>query len=343
MTSRTDHMVSSEPGIEIFVREVTAQETSGAPVLLVHGGGPGGLASFDLPIPGYSVAEDIASAEHAVYIMDIRGWGRSTRPAQLDQPLHANPPAVSSEEAVRDISAVVDWIQERRTGERVALIGWATGGHWCGMYAARCPDRVSLLVLLNSLYGVAAPWGLQRAFEDPDHPGEPSRSLGAFRTLTQDNIVSSWDRAIPTEDKTEWREPEVTIAFQDAVVGDSDGEVRVPSGFQLESYLMARGFRYWDARDIRLPTLVIRGDLDHWSRPADLIALQQEIVNAPKVTTLTIPGGTHYLFLDRPERGRDQFLREVTTFLASPLLDRPSSTEAVQHSNGFEGGLLPYS
>ena len=319
MPSRTDHMVTSETGIEIFVREFVSQDTSGVPVLLVHGGGPGGLASFDLAVHGYSVAEDIANAGHAVYVMDIRGWGRSTRPAQLDQPLHANPPAVSSEDAVRDIAAVVDWIQKRRTGERVALIGWATGGHWCGMYAARFPDRISHLVMLNSLYGVAAPWGLQRVFEDPDHPGEPSRSLGAFRTLTRDNIVSSWDRAIPAEDKTEWREPDVTAAFQEAVMGNTvDGGVRVPSGFQLESYLMARGFQYWDARDIRVPTLVIRGDLDHWSRPTDLIALQQQLVNAPKVTTLTIPGGTHYLFLDRPERGRDQFLHEATTFLAEP-------------------------
>ena len=317
MTTRADHMVTGDPGFEIFVREVAPHEPSGVSVLLVHGGGPGGLASFDLPVPGYSVAEDIASAGHPVYVMDVRGWGRSTRPAALEQPLDANPPAVSSEEAIRDIAAVVGWLHQRRDGEPVALIGWATGGHWCGMYASRHPDRVSHLVMLNSLYGVAAPWALRAAFEDPDRPGEPSRSLGAYRRLTRANVVASWDRAIPVEDKTQWRVPSVTGAFLDAVVGDTAaGEMRVPAGFQLESYLMARGLRYWDAGDIRVPTLVARGDLDHWSRPEDLIALQRELLNAPKVTTLTIAGGTHYLFLDRPDRGRDRFIREVVSFLA---------------------------
>jgi hypothetical protein len=31
---------------------------------------------------------------------------------------------------------------------------------------------------------------------------------------------------------------------------------------------------------------------------------------------VTIPDGTHHLFIDRPERGRDRFLDEVTAFLA---------------------------
>jgi pimeloyl-ACP methyl ester carboxylesterase len=47
----------------------------------------------------------------------------------------------------------------------------------------------------------------------------------------------------------------------------------------------------------------------------DIAALKAELVNAPKVETLTIPGGTHYLFLARPERGRDRFLQSVLSFL----------------------------
>lgn len=317
MTSRTDHMVPSDPGIELFVREVLPPTPTKSPVLLVHGGGPGGIASFDLPVPGYSVAGDIADAGHPVYVMDVRGWGTSTIPAALESPVDACPPAVTSEEAVRDIGAVIGWIGQRRADAPVALVGWATGGHWCGMYAARHTDRVGHLVMLNSLYGVAAPWPLASAFEDPDRPGEIPMGIGAYRKLTRDNIVASWDRAIPDQDKSVWRDPSVTAAFQDAVIGEAPGgEVRVPAGFQLESYLMARGLRYWDARDIRTPTLVIRGDLDHWSRPEDLIALQRELINAPKVTALTIVGGTHYLFLDRPERGRARFLREVLAFLS---------------------------
>lgn len=47
---RTDLPIPSDPGIDLFV----------------HGGGPGGLASFDLPMADYSVAEDLAIAGHDV-------------------------------------------------------------------------------------------------------------------------------------------------------------------------------------------------------------------------------------------------------------------------------------
>ncbi len=319
-----DHCIPSDPGFDIFVREASPPTPTGVPILLVHGGGPSGLPAFDLPVPGYSVAEDFVQAGHSVYIMDVRGWGGSTRPAGMAEPIAANPPLVSSEEAARDIDAVVSWIRERSNGQRVALLGWATGGHWCGMVAARRPDAVSHLIMLNSLYGVAAPWGLREAFEDPERPGEFNHAHGAYRRLTATSVTASWDRAIPTDDPAAWRDPEVASALQRETLASDPASatrepphVRVPAGFQRESYEMARGMRYWKASDITVPTLVIRGDRDHWSRPDDLIALQRELVNAPKVTTMTIPGGTHYLFLDRPERGRARFLHEALTFLAA--------------------------
>lgn len=58
-----------------------------------------------------------------------------------------------------------------------------------------------------------------------------------------------------------------------------------------------------------------RGEQDHWSRPIDVEALAAELVNAPQIKTIIIPDGTHFLFLDRPERGRDRFVRAVQTFL----------------------------
>jgi pimeloyl-ACP methyl ester carboxylesterase len=63
--------------------------------------------------------------------------------------------------------------------------------------------------------------------------------------------------------------------------------------------------------------LVIRGERDFWSRPQDLEALGDELVNAPRARTVTIPDGTHHLLNDRPQRGRTRFLAEVTTFLAA--------------------------
>ena len=96
--ARQDFFVESEPGIELFVREVrpAGMTSGGAPVLLLHGARVPGLASFDLPVPNGSLAGDLAEAGHIVYVMDVRGYGRSTRPPEMSEPPDANPPLVRS-------------------------------------------------------------------------------------------------------------------------------------------------------------------------------------------------------------------------------------------------------
>jgi len=323
--SRQDFYVTSDPGIQIFVREVTTGEysASAVPILLIHGGGAGGIASFDVNVPGYSLAEDFAKAGHLTYIMNVRGWEKSTRPAGLDQPPNASLPLVTSEEAVRDISAVVDWIRTSHQNRAIALVGHASGGHWAGMYTSRNPQKVSHLVMLNSLYGVNAPWNYRRTFERKDRPEQFDFSAAAYREVTADGLIANWTRAIPTEDKNQWSDPAVVRATQTlALENDPTSRtrqppsIRVPGGFRLDAFNLSRGQKLWNAADIRVPTLFIRGERDHWSRPADLQALEAELVNAPRKKTLIIANGTHFLFLDRPERGRNRFITEVLSFLA---------------------------
>ena len=98
---------------------------------------------------------------------------------------------------------------------------------------------------------------------------------------------------------------------------------RIPTAYREESFNLTQGQRYWEAGEIYTPTLVIRGELDFWSRPEDVSALATELVNAPAVRTLTIPEATHYLFNDRPERGRTRFIQSVLAFLM--VEDSPSS------------------
>src|ERR1700757_329691 len=80
---RQDFFVASDPGVRLFVRQVTANAQSGHAVLLLHGARVPGLASFDLPVPGGSLAADLALSGLDVYIMDVRGYGQSTRPPEM--------------------------------------------------------------------------------------------------------------------------------------------------------------------------------------------------------------------------------------------------------------------
>jgi pimeloyl-ACP methyl ester carboxylesterase len=326
--SRGDARVESEPGIQLHVSEVRASMTEelGSPVLLIHGGGPGSVPNFDPKVPNYSLAEDIASVGHIVYMMDVRGFGKSTKPAALDSSDSKAPPAVSSGEAVKDISAVVNWILRRSREDRVALVGFGAGGHWAAMYTTKNTDKVSHLVLVNVLYGIKAPWAPAKALEDPRNPGEFNPASGAFFLADASSLMAEWDRDIPDGDKSKWRDPRVAAAYVKLALSEdatahtrTPPGIRIPGAFRKEHFEMAQGKKLWDARDIRVPTLYVRGTLDHWSRPEDLQALHAELVNAPQKQFVVFHGSTHFLHLDRPEKGRAAFLQELLVFLGNRL------------------------
>lgn len=330
VVTRSDHFVESDPGIRIYVREVIDPEATDPcrpPILLLHGARVPGVASFDLPVPGGSLAADLAQAGHAVYVMDPRGYGQSTRPPEMSRPPGDSPPLVRSPEVVRDVAAVVDWIRVRRGVERVALLGWATGGHWAGYYATLHPERVSHLILYNTLYGGSAEHdsiGRGSSLEDPQHTGRFNvKAMGGYRFSTAESLFGSWDDSIPMADKSEWRDPELVRAYAEAALeSDPTSRERTPPSFRAptgaleDSFYLATGRQLWDASLVRAPTLIIASELDFWSRPADRVALEQHLVHTPRVRSVVLPQATHYVHLDRPERGRDRFLREVLDFLA---------------------------
>lgn len=207
---RHDFRVNSEPGIQIFVREIHDQTVRpNHALLLIHGARVPGLASFDLPTPGGSLAEDFARLGYVVYVMDVRGYGRSTRPPEMSQPPAAHGPLVRSTDAVHDIDAVVNWILDHLEVQRVAVLGWATGGQWAGYYATLHSDKIDHLIIHNALYGANAAhplMGRGSDMEDPAHPGRfNAASVGAYRCNTAASLLHSWDSSIPVDDKSTWR------------------------------------------------------------------------------------------------------------------------------------------
>jgi pimeloyl-ACP methyl ester carboxylesterase len=325
---REDFVVQGEAGVVLFVREVCAAGPAvqpGVPILLVHGARVPGIASFDLPVPGGSLAADLAEAGHPVYIMDVRGYGGSTRPAAMEREA-AGPPLVRSAEVVRDLAVVVEWISERQGGRPIAALGWATGGQWLGHYATLYADSLSHLILDNSLYGTVPDHpslGRGSSLEDPQHPGQFNQAeTPAYRYNTAASLVAGWDASIPLAEKAEWYDPAVVAAYQvAALASDPTSGTRTPPSFRAptgaleDSFYLATGRQLWDASYLRARTLVLRSERDFWSRPEDPPRLAVHAVHAPVVRQVTLPSATHFVHLDRPERGLDRFLREVLAFL----------------------------
>ena len=98
---RIDHYVavrSSVPAIsgqltQIYVREVVEAGTvlRGGPAadrvaLFIHGAGTPAEVAFDVPYQDYSWMAYLAHAGFDVFSMDMTGYGRSTRPAAMNDP-----------------------------------------------------------------------------------------------------------------------------------------------------------------------------------------------------------------------------------------------------------------
>ncbi len=327
---RSDFHVVTNDGLQIAVREVRrsgGEVNKMPPVILVHGARVPGIASFDLPVPGGSLAEDLTRRGSVIYVMDARGYGNSTRPKAMDQPAEENRPLSRAYEVVRDIAAVVREVQHRNSTDQVALFGWATGAMWCGMYASEYPETISYLILLNGLYGGSTEHpmlGHGSASEDPERPGRfNEKRAGAYSMADAHSLIARWDASISEQDKSLWRDPAVAQAYQDAALASDPtsfsrhpASLRAPNGALEDSFYQAIGRQLYDGSSILSNVLIIRSENDFWSRTADVETLASHLINAKQVRVLTLPQATHFVHLDRAERGRATLISAILDFLS---------------------------
>jgi pimeloyl-ACP methyl ester carboxylesterase len=136
-----DFMIASDtPGIELYVRNkrfADHRPSSNKTVLFVHGATYPSETSFDLKLDGLSWMDYIAAHGWNVYLVDLRGYGRSTRPSEMSDPAENNEPIVTTDVAIRDVDSAVDFILERDNISRVNLIGWSWGTTIMGGYSAQ--------------------------------------------------------------------------------------------------------------------------------------------------------------------------------------------------------------
>jgi hypothetical protein len=122
---------ASDAGIEIYVRNKRpADIVSFRPertVLYVHGATYPSSTAFDLQLGGMSWMDYIAAHGYDVYLLDLRGYGKSTRPKEMSDKPEANAPIVRGDTAVKDISTVVDFILKRRNIARLRFARLVVG------------------------------------------------------------------------------------------------------------------------------------------------------------------------------------------------------------------------
>ncbi len=276
-------------------------------VLFVHGGTFPGSASFDLALDGTSWMDWMARRGYDVYALDIRGYGRSGRPAAMAGPAEAAPPAVDTATALKDVSKAVDYIASRRGVQRVTLVGWSWGATLAGLYATEAGTRVERLVLL-------APQWLRPA------PAVEAGALGAWRAIRLDGLRERWLRDVPEPERkdlvpTAWQAAWIeALKHSDPVGAAMDPPaLKVPNGVAADALATwAAGKPAWDPARISVPTLVVQGEWDVDSPPAMGLAVFAKLSRAPQRRYVLVGEATHMVML---EKNREQLFRAVQGFL----------------------------
>ena len=329
---RKDFKVKTVDNFNIAVRSVTDQSYAGAPkvpMILMHGTRIPGISEFDLPVPNGSFAEDLAKLGHASYIPDARGYGKSDRPAEMDQPRTEGEPIARTIILTRDVDAAVNAALAETGASKVGIFGWGTGGILALMYAAIWPDKVENIILYNTLYGGAGDHpeiGHGSFWDDPNNPGHfNQKKYGNYYFNRIDMLRKGWDNQIPIADKDSWRDPAMLKAFEQALIdGDpttmdrDPPSYRSPNGMLEDSFHMGLGNKLVHGSQVYARVMIINPEYDTWCRDDDVEALRRDLVHAPEIKVWAPKNTTHYILLDRPEHGRTDLMRELDGFLDVP-------------------------
>jgi pimeloyl-ACP methyl ester carboxylesterase len=228
--TRLDHYVgvrSTVPAIAgqvtpIYVREVVRaasalrdRSIANRVVLFIHGAGTPAEVSFDVPYRDYSWMGYLAEAGFDVFAMDTTGYGRSRRPAAMNDPCNlsaaqqlalapdsrAEPCAPTYGQQMttmasdwNDIGAVVDYVRALRGAAQVSMVSWSLGGPRAAGYAAQNPGKVGRLVLLAPAY----------SRDTSATPPTPAPATGAaMNTQSRDDLTALWNRQVGCPDQYE--------------------------------------------------------------------------------------------------------------------------------------------
>lgn len=271
--------VTSEDGTGLRLWEQVPDDAEEA-ILFVHGSITCSRALFAPPVDddeSYSWLRATAESGRAAFALDIRGYGDSDRPAELDESPTANDPPVLAPTAAEDIAAAVDAVTERFGV--VHLVGVSWGTMTCGYYCAEDDHGVTSLAQVAPVYD--PPWSFDEITTalnvDPD--------LNAYYHQRYDEVKERQGGNEPLFEAI-W---ETQVESNQGV--DEDTYI-AQAGALADTKRAVEGERPFDAAAIETPTLVVRGTADDISTRPDALALYDALDCEREYAELS--GADHY-------------------------------------------------
>jgi pimeloyl-ACP methyl ester carboxylesterase len=260
--------------------------------LFIHGAGTPAEVSFDVPYADYSWMAYLAHAGFDVFAMDMTGYGRSTRPAAMNDPcnlassqqklfipnLIAAPCDASYPHQMttlasdwHDIDAVVDHILTLRHIDKLSLLAWSLGGPRSAGYAAQHADKVAKLVLLAPAYN-------RNVSATP--PAQVPANGAAMNTQSREEFIANWDRQVGCPDQYE--RATLNSVWSEMISSDPVGATW-GTGVRRAPQVTSWGWTQLLVSATKVPTLMVSGAYDKQVNPDRVRELYADLGSSKKV------------------------------------------------------------
>lgn len=291
---------SGASGIELYVRNKRRRDlTSFSPektIVMVHGATFSSGSLYDVPLGGMSFMDFLAERGYDVFAVDVRGYGLSTRPSEMEVAPPVGSPLVGTVTGVDDFGATVDFVLGLRKLSQVNLFAMSWGGTVAGAYAARHPDKVLKLALL------APQW-----LSDAPIPIDAGGALDAYRLVPVLDAKARWLNTAPEHARETlvpdgWFEQwaQYTLAEDPWSSSTAPNRIRATNGpiQDIRDYWRA-GKPFYRPSDITAPTLLVHGEWDI-DVPIELaLAYFKELSSARYRKWVEIGEATHLALLEK--------------------------------------------
>ena len=277
------HDVTADDGTRLRVYEVVPENPTEA-VLCLHGGLTPARALFAPPVgdgTSHSWLHAIAEAGRAAYALDVRGYGESEMLPEYDEPAEANDPPVRARNAAHDVKAAYDFVADRHDTTHLLGVSWGTmtGGAFLEQY----DDRPASLVQCAPVY--KSPVDFEAA----------AAALGLDTDLVA-YITEEYEVVKERQGGGEVFEAVWSVIAETNQALDDQNAYIAQTGALADTRDCCAGNPPYDAAEIDVPTLVVRGTEDHTSQREDALALYDELdVDGDRTEYAELQGGDHFV------------------------------------------------
>jgi pimeloyl-ACP methyl ester carboxylesterase len=279
------------------------------PVLFLHGSSFPTALSFDFKMNNASWMTNLAENGYDVFSLDFLGYGNSDRYPEMENNTKESKVVGRAQDVFLDVDKAVELIIKKTGKSKVYLIGHSWGGTVASLYASKFSDKIEKLVLFATITARNENDVVEKIQGSYDEM-TPKQRIDAMANLTPDGKICQLEKEVFTNWGEIWKKSDpLLIKFKTE-------SIRFPSGPNQDVEDLLHNKSYYNPRDIKSSTLIIRGEWDKYPNNADAENLFISLENAKSKKYVVLEKGTHVMHL---EQSRKQLYAETLYFLKSRM------------------------